>query len=242
MTPSATILSGDDPWITVDGAVSNELFYADHMPMRLDNVTVTLPDGTTAKPENAFTGKYRSVFDVHLTQPGTYRIANVNAGLSARFKQGGQDRFWRGPAADFKGAIPADATDVQVSQNASRTETFVTRGAPTTTALKPTGQGLELVPVTHPNDLVAGETASFKLLLDGQPAAGVDVTVLPGASRYRQSPGEMKATTGADGAFSITFPEAEMYWLSAAVRDEKASIPGARRNVSYNGILEVQQP
>ena len=63
-----------------------------------------------------------------------------------------------------------------------RVETFVTLGAPTTTALAPTGQGIELVPVTHPNDLVAGEAATFKLIRDGQPAADMEVTVARGGT------------------------------------------------------------
>jgi type IV secretory pathway VirJ component len=36
IVPSATVLSGDGAWVTLDAAVSNELFYADHNPMRLD--------------------------------------------------------------------------------------------------------------------------------------------------------------------------------------------------------------
>lgn len=242
IVPSMTVLSGDDPWVTLDVAVSNELFYADHNPGRLDNVTVVQPDGTAGKIENGFTGKYRSVFDVHLTQVGTYRIAGINQGLSARYKQGGQDKFWRGPAADFKTAIPADATEVKVTQNQSRNETFVTRGKPSDGALKPIGAGLELVPVSHPNDLVAEEKATFKFLIDGQPAAGLKVTMLPGASRYRDSQGEIDVVTGADGAFSVTWPEAGMWWINASVRDEKASVPGASRSASYSGVLEVLKP
>ena len=34
MLPSATVLSGEEPWITVDAAVSNDLFYFEHVPMR----------------------------------------------------------------------------------------------------------------------------------------------------------------------------------------------------------------
>ena len=43
---------------------------------------VTRPIG---KAENAATGKYRSTFDLHLTQPGTYRVAVVNNGLFASY-------------------------------------------------------------------------------------------------------------------------------------------------------------
>ena len=46
---------------------------------------ITAQHGATSKPQNPATGKYRSVFDVQLEQQGTYRIANVNAGVSARW-------------------------------------------------------------------------------------------------------------------------------------------------------------
>jgi len=51
MLPSATVLSGNDPWVTVDAAVSNDLFYFEHFPLRLDGLQVTAPDGSVAKPE-----------------------------------------------------------------------------------------------------------------------------------------------------------------------------------------------
>lgn len=38
------------------------------------------------------------------------------------------------------------------------------------------------MPVTHPNDLVNGEAATFQMLLDGKPAAGLEVTVTKGAT------------------------------------------------------------
>ncbi|MBN8480168.1 MAG: DUF4198 domain-containing protein, partial [Xanthomonadales bacterium] len=75
LLPSETVLSAKDPWITVDAAVSNDLFYFNHVPLKLDALVITAPDGSTVQAENAATGKYRSTFDVHLTQAGTYRIA-----------------------------------------------------------------------------------------------------------------------------------------------------------------------
>ena len=54
MVPSATNVSGADPWVTVDAAVSNDLFYADHVPVQTDRVVVTAPDGpVSVTPENA---------------------------------------------------------------------------------------------------------------------------------------------------------------------------------------------
>lgn len=269
LLPSSTVVAGQDPWITVDAAVSNQLYYPDHVPMRLDGIVITAPDGSTLAPQNGATGRYRSVFDVNLKQEGTYRIANVNAGLSARWGErpaGGPGPGGMSPPKDGKAPtamppggpqnspnggflrnvsveelatkIPKGAKNVEVSETASRVETFVTNGTPT--PVTPTGKGLELVPVTHPNDLFAGEQATFKLLVDGKPQAGLEVQVIRGATRYRNAQDEIKATTDADGQFSVTWPEPGMYWLSTSTSDSKTSVPQAKqRRLGYVATLEV---
>ncbi|WP_091743039.1 DUF4198 domain-containing protein [Phenylobacterium immobile] len=238
LLPMGTVLSGNDTWVTVDGAISNDLFYADHAAMRLDGVTAYAPDGAVLPLENTSTGKYRSTFDVRLAKPGTYKIASAGGGdlLFASYKVGTETKRWRGTQAQMATAIPKDATEVKVSSNVRRIETFITNGAPSTEVLKPTGQGLELEPITHPNDLVASEPAKFRLLIDGKPAAGVEVEVVQGDQRYRKTT-EMKISTGADGVFEVKWPEAGMYWIEAGVRGEPMN--GVSRNASYIATLEV---
>ena len=60
LLPSATV-STVDQWITVDAAVSNDLFYFNHVPLRLDSLAITAPDGSKVAPENAPPCTYRSV-------------------------------------------------------------------------------------------------------------------------------------------------------------------------------------
>ena len=98
--PSATVLS-DHSWVTFDAAVSNDLFYFNHVPLRLDNLAITAPDGSKVEPQNPATGKLRSVFDVQLKQQGTYRLAIVNSGLNASWEEDGKPKRWRGTAATF---------------------------------------------------------------------------------------------------------------------------------------------
>ncbi len=240
LRPSQTVIAGADPWITVDAAVSNDLFYFNHVPLRLDNLVITAPDGSKVEPQNAATGKYRSVFDVELKQQGTYRIATVNSGLFASWDVDGKPKRWRGTAATFATEVPKDAKNLQVSQSVGRNETFVTNGSPNDTALKSTGEGIELVPVTHPNDLFAGEKATFKLHLDGKPAAGLEIEITRGGTRYRNAQDEIKVKTDANGEFSVTWPEAGMYWLETGTEDSKTSLPKARqRRLSYVATLEV---
>ncbi|NIJ15579.1 DUF4198 domain-containing protein [Sphingobium vermicomposti] len=261
MLPSSTTLSGNESWVTVDAAVSNDLFYFEHNPMRTDNIRVTQPDGSEGKIENSATGKYRSTFDVHLTQPGTYRIASVSTGIMGSYMVNGeQKRLPRGTTKDnLAGAIPAGATNVQTTEASNRNEIFVTLGAPTATIFKPTGAGIELVPVTHPNDLVSGEAATFQFLLDGKPAAGLKVTAIPGGIRYRDSLGQMDLITDKDGKLTITWPQPGMYWLNASTGGgreggEAMGAPGStaqkpqrpagppQRRASYVTTLEVLAP
>ncbi|MFC3712171.1 DUF4198 domain-containing protein [Sphingoaurantiacus capsulatus] len=240
LLPSATVLSGNSDWVTVDAAVSNDLFYFEHQPLRLTNLQVIGPNGQPVEAQNKATGRYRSTFDVQLTQPGTYRIASVNAGLSASWKEGTETKRWRGTAEGFAKEVPANATDLNVMQAAGRVETFVTAKAPSTDALKPTGQGMEMVPVTHPNDIVAGEAATFQLLIDGAPAKDIEVEVVPGGIRYRDKLGDVKVKTDAEGKFSVTWPTAGMYWIEASAQDNKTSVPQAKsRRLSYVATLEV---
>lgn len=240
LRPSQTVLAGNAPWITVDAAVSNDLFYFNHVPLRTDNLVITAPDGSTVAPQNTATGKYRSVFDVELQQQGTYRIAVVNAGLSASWEEDGKPRRWRGTAEAFASEVPREAPGLRVTQSVNRIETFVTNGSPTVDNLAPTGQGLELVPVTHPNDLFAGEEARFRMLADGAPAAGVEFEITRGGTRYRNAQEEITVTTDANGEFAVTWPEAGMYWLEATLQDERPTVPeaGARR-LGYVATLEV---
>lgn len=245
MMPSATNVSGDDAWVTVDAAVSNDLFYFEHQPVRLDNVKAWAPDGTEAKIENGSTGRYRSTFDVHLTQKGTYKIANNGGGIMGSYKLNGeQKRLPRGTTPDkLAEAIPAGATEVKLSEGINRNETFVTAGEPTTTVLKPTGKGLEFAPVTHPNDLVVGEPARFAFLLDGKPAAGLKVAVVPGGIRYRDKVNEMDLVTDAKGEVSINWPTPGFYWLNASATDTNVSVPQAtERRLGYVTTLEVMAP
>src|SRR5690349_19997307 len=50
IVPSETVLSAPG-WITVDAAISNDLFYFNHAPMRLENLKITGPDGAAVTPE-----------------------------------------------------------------------------------------------------------------------------------------------------------------------------------------------
>ena len=239
--------------------MSNTLFVFEHFPLRLANLddvpdsvgrrgrgadlVITAPDGTKLQAQNASTGRYRSTFDVELKQAGTYKIAAVSEGVVARYKVGRDVKRWRGTAEEFAKQDFAKAEDLRASAMTRRMETFVTAGEPTTETLKATGRGLELEPITHPNDLIAESPASFRLVMDGEPAAGVEVTIIRGGERYRDEVGAIDVKTDADGKFTVTWPEPGMYWLEAAFRDDKSKVKGvSERRAGYVATFEVLTP
>lgn len=248
LLPSGTQIEGKEPWVTIDAAVSENLFDFDTTALKLDGLTVAGPDGKGIKPENQFSSRLRNGFDLKLEQPGTYRISLVNVAVMASYKLNGENKRWRGTEEAFTKEIPANAEDVQATRMHSRVETFVSAGKPNATVLKPAGVGLELVPVTHPNDLMAGQKAQFRFLLDGKPAANLSFSVIPGGVRYRGVLKEMTITTDAKGEFSVTWPEAGMYAISASYPPRAQPVANAQpaqppampaRRVSYSGTFEV---
>ncbi|WP_176590125.1 DUF4198 domain-containing protein [Sphingobium sp. EM0848] len=218
MLPSETMFAGSgNEWLTVDAAISSDLYYFDHPGQNWQPV-VTAPDGSTTQVENRTVGKLRQTFDLGIKAKGTYKIAIVNETLMGSYMLNGERKMLpRGTnAATLASAVPQGATDVQTATATTRIETFVTAGEPTNSVFATTGKGLEMVPVTHPNDVAVGEPATFKFLLNGKPAAGLDVVAIPGGIRYRADLKQMDGKTDAEGKVTLTWPEAGMYWVSVS--------------------------
>lgn len=240
MIPSSTVLSSSG-YITVDAAVSNDLFNFNYRPMQIrDNLFITAPDGSGVAPESLQRGALRTVFDAQLTLPGTYRLAMINSGVMASWQEGGETKRWRGSAEQLAANIPERAEALTVRENVSRIESFVTVGAPT--PLQVTGHGLELAPLGHPNDLYAGETTTLGLTLNGEAAADVEVVIIAGGTRYRDQLEKSVLRTDAQGRFSHTWSTPGFHYLKASVSDQGPGSGQIERRFSYAATLEVLAP
>lgn len=237
LLPSSTVLSRTG-YITMDGAVSNDVFHFNYRPLRIDNnLHITAPSGARLEPEALTQGQLRTVFDLNLPENGSYRIALVNASVMASWKEGEETKRWRGSREAFATEVPANAAELTVREGVNRIETYVTVGSPS--ELTPTGQGLELQPVTHPNDLYAGEEATFGFVIDTQPAAGINVVIMAGGARYRDQLEKVELVTDDKGQIRYTWPAAGLYRITATAEDSNTSLRNAERRVSYAATLEV---
>lgn len=245
LLPSSTIVEGKEAWLTVDAAISEGLFEIDHQPLKLDGIVITGPDGGKLAMENVSNGKLRNTFDLRLPKPGTYKIALVSHSVMGSYKnKEGEMKRFRASEESLAKDVPADASDVRLTRMQSRLETFVSSGAPDMAVFKTTGVGLELVPVTHPNDMRAGEQATWRFLLDGKPAANQGFSLIPGGVRYRGTLGEIRKNTDANGEATFELPAAGMYLVSSAWPAAAPQAPGQPpqmppRRVSYAATVEV---
>ena len=246
LLPQQTNVEGKESWVTIDGAISEGLFDIDHQALKLDGAIVTDPDGANSPAPTPVMGKQRSSFDLKLTKTGTYKVSLVNSAVMASYKEAGgtEVKRFRGLEADLAKAIPAGATGVRTMRTMNRLETFVTANRASTGALKPSGVGLEMVPVTHPTDMRSGETATWRFQLDGKPLPNFAFSLTPGGVRYRGVLGEQRLATDAKGETSVKLPAPGMYWLHATYpasmeKGMPETGPADIRRFSYAATLEI---
>lgn len=241
LLPSTTRL--DKPgYIALDAGMSEDdmPFQLNHRALKLSkDFSVTAADGSKVKPENLQQSPLRTTLDLNLTQAGTYRIGQSHQGFVASWQENGKTVREKVTAADLASKVPAHAVGLELTEMVWRLEAFVTVGEPT--ELKPLGQGIEMIVVGgHVNRLHAGSTTILRLLADGEPVPGLDVSVVREGTRYRSQPEKIELKTDAKGEIRVRWPQAGMYLLEAVGNDKKPTIqPSSGRTFRYVATFEV---
>jgi len=243
------------PFVTVEAALTEGSYFVPDIPIRGDGgYWVTGGAGPAVKVEAAATLKELVIVEAPLPADGTYRISTgERPGRSGKWAK--IDGVWKmvrpagapggpgggpgGGRAIEESAVPAGA-ETMVSQSFLRADTYVTKGAPTRGALRPTGQGVEVEPVTHPNEVFAGEAFKFNLLNDGKPLAGVAFNIARAGDLYAEKRFGYSSKTDANGTASVTLTQPGAYVLEVnyPARAEGATEPMPRSTV-YSLTFEV---
>lgn len=233
----ASVVPGNDHWVSLDAGLTEELFKSD---IALDKSTfqVMTPAGKWQKPERLEQFKTRTLVEHQLLDNGTYRFSTgVRAGAVVRvYELNGERKTLR----DAKQELPAGAKFLETAQSFTLAETYLTHDLPSATVLTPSNKGLELQPLTHPNQLLTGQAFKLKVLADGKPVADKDVRLLA-AAVTGQKP--LKLKTDAQGEVELKLDTPGLYLLGV-----RHSLPAPKGsdvqtfNYSYNLTLEVKAP
>ena len=219
-----TSFAPDRPFVSAQAALSETNFFVPEFPIQgAGDFVATGPSGATVKADRVVTLKQYAAVEFALPADGTYRLSSgQRPGREFKWaKIGGAWAMVRpdnapggegGAKAVAQSAIPAGA-ETMTSVAYLRADAYVTKGAPSRGALKPTGEGVEVEPITHPNEIFAGEAFKFRVLNDGKPVPGVEFHIARAGDVYNDKKFAYAGKSGADGAASATFAQPGAYVL-----------------------------
>lgn len=228
--------------VTVEGSFTEELFTPD-IAMKSDDYHVITPAGVKQKIENIVYLKDLAIFETALPENGTYRFSTGErpGGTRKMALVNGKWEGLRDPKEAPAGARVAD------TQSFTRADVYVSKGPASDAALKPSGSGLEFLPLAHPSKLDEGANFPIQLLYQGKPLAGVEISLQgSGGEHEHDEQGNdhhedlAKAVTDKDGKASFALKEHGTYLLLARYRTEAAEGPVAVKSYSVTLTFQVQ--
>jgi len=243
--PSTFNVSGDvGEWVTFDVSASHTLFSFDKSVV-LDELQIYSPDGDRNYLGQYYKGHRRSVFDYHISQSGTYRFSVSRPPYYfTSYKSGKRETPKRMMAnkQEAQQRLPKNAREVKTMSIDMEASAFVTFNEPTGTVLEPKGKGLELIPQTHPSDIIAGEEVIFLVLMNGEPEEGVEIEMTAGGTRYRDDRNIQTFQTDKQGLVSYTPTQPGPWYISAVktvpLNDEKTDEAMLIRFITFEVIPE----
>jgi len=226
--------------VALDAAFA-ETFFVPETAFDDSAFSVTGPDGHTAALAS-HPMKTRTVAEYTVPEAnGTYRLSTgVRRGALFRtWEIGGKRESSRDPAVK----IPAGATVIADFQSLTLAETYVTVRSPDRAALAPRNTGLELVPITHPNDLYAGETFEFRVQYAGKPLAAQKVEITEAVWGSDRTAQVLTVETDARGHATLPLRQAGTWIALTRYRTPApAGAPVAEYSNSYTLSFRVLAP
>lgn len=186
--------------VTLDASFA-DAFFVPEVAFDGSRFQVLGPDGAARAPDTVHPLRTRTVVEHRLhAGKGTYRFS-TGPRLGAVFRTwevDGQRHSSRDPSVP----LPEGARLIAHFQSLTLAETYLTHTAPDDVALKPRDVGLELLPLSHPNDLFVGERFAFEVRFDGRPLADAQVRIDEAVWSSDRRPQSLTVVTDAQGRAS----------------------------------------
>lgn len=250
--------------VSLIGATTEDDYFTPDGALKVSAYQETLPSGEQAEIKPAATLKDLTVTEAPIEAPGTYRFSTgqfvmrtttfVDVGGKWLFirqarppgegpRPGERPRPGGGgegppPNSIARADAPAGAPSRQV-ESVIVSETYVTKGAPSDAALKTTGRGLELKPLTHPDAIYVDQGFAFQLLVDGRPLANAPVSVYRAGNIYDDRRIAVETRTDADGMGKVAFAQPGVYLLTTHTPGAAPFEAPPARNYTYSLTFEV---
>ena len=222
--PNFFYTNDESPWLGVEHTWGDQRFVPGQGPGTL--LSIFHPEGWRIGPSSTYVGQTRTVAEMELTEPGTYRIETDRPVQYVAEIEVDGERTWVGKSKD---QLP-DEKIIQSAHRWSQTTTFVTVKKYTKRVLEPTGAFLEIVPVTHPNKIFVEKPFVVRVLSRGQLVPDQKVQ----AYSEMDSGHDTTLVTVTDGGCELIFPSPGRYLLTANLRQDAKD--SSRANIDVFGV------
>lgn len=226
-------------WVTLDASFA-EAFFVPEVVFDNSEFAVLNVAGDVVKPNTVQLFQTRAVVEHQLTEKGSYRFSTgVRHGAVFRmYEINGERKGTRDPSE----VLPKEAKLLDHFQSVTLAETYITLGAPTKPALKPYNKGLEVVAVTHPNDVYDGEAFRVQVLFDGKPLAAQELHIFTANDAQAHDKPTLSATTDGKGFTDLTLPKVATYLLQTRYRHAAPKgAPAPNYSYTYTLVFNVAQ-
>lgn len=198
---------------------------------------IIAPDGARRDYDNTVELKQVTMLEASLADEGTYRfttgerlgrkgkmIRSADGAYKSAFQEGGGE------------PVLAEGETFVSSQTATIADVYVSKGAPTYTAVNAPGGRLDIRPLVHPNMIFAEKGFSALVTFDGEPLAGQVLELVRSGSAYDDGATTFHVTTNAEGRLDLSFDKPGVYLLMT--RHQAAAPVGSETEIrSYTTSL-----
>ncbi len=222
--------------ITLDASFA-EQFFVPEAAVSNAHFEVITPSGETQDVDEVVNLATRNVLEHTLKEEGTYQFSTGKR-MGAIFRIYEKDGE-RGSLRGEDEPLPEGATLTEHFQSVTYASTYVTKKGPTDIATQPRNEGLEIVPLIHPNSLFSGEAFNFTVLYQGKPLANHEVSFYQGKDQFSEESDVEKVTTDDTGNASFIPAKQDVYLMQVRLRTDApkgASVP----TYSYTTTLSFE--
>ena len=202
LSPNGFFQSGESAWISFDHTFGDQRFQPGSGPGSYYAWWIVGPDGLKRNVPHLFLGRTRTVGEVELTEPGTYRLEAVEELMPwTRLKVDGEDTWQPGTRADFDG-FEIESSTVYFNKSVS----YVTLDSESESVLAATGDPLEILFEDHPNGLLAGKAFRVQVRTFGTPLANQEVRLFAEHSAGHDATETCSTDSGGFCTFELSAP------------------------------------
>jgi len=228
--PNFFYTNRESPWLGIEHTAGDQRFVPGHglgSPLWIIH-----PEGwRMGRPSSTYVGQTRTVGEIELREPGTYRIETDHPAQYVTEIKGDGKKRWFGKSKD---QLPGKKI-LQSAHRWSQTTTFVTVKKYTRGVLEATDAFLAIVPVTHPNKIFVGKPFVVRVLSRGQLVPGQEVQAYSETDSEYDTP--LVTVTNVNGECELIFPSPGMYLLTTRLRQDAKDSSRANIDVFNVSVL-----